>query len=104
MRKTQVNDEYNWAKFDIYLGTPAIAQNKWQVVSMGPSGPGPYFHQDLVKWSISLAADLGSGKRIEIFGGQKVGTKTGLGSVILSGPPGSDVQAHMEIMVYYLRN
>jgi len=104
VRKTQVNDEYNWAKFDIYIGSPAIAQQKWQVVSMGPTGSAPDNHQDLVMWSISKAMDLGSGKRVEIYGAQKVGTITGLGSVILAGDTGSPEEAHLEIMVIYIKN
>lgn len=104
VRKTQVNDEYNYAKFDIYVGSPAISANKWQVVSMGPTGQGPDFHQDLVSWSLSFAMDMGNGKRIEIFGAQKVGTKTGLGSIVLAGAPGTPEQAHLEIMVMYMKN
>lgn len=104
VRKNQINDDYNYAKFDIYTGTPPIAQNAWQVVSMGPTGPAPENHQDLVKWSISYAASLGAGKRIEVFGAQQVRTKTGLGSIKIAGAPGTPEEAHMDIMVIFVRN
>lgn len=102
--KNQINDDYNYAKFDIYTGTPPIAQNAWQVVSMGPTGPAPENHQDLVKWSISYAANLGAGKRIEVYGAQQVRTKTGLGSIKIAGAPGTPEVAHMDIMVIFVRN
>lgn len=102
--KNQINNDYNYAKFDIYTGTPAIAANVWQVISMGPTGSAPENHQDLVQWSISYAANLGAGKRIEVYGAQQVRTKTGLGSLKIAGAPGTPEEAHMEIMVVFVRN
>lgn len=104
VRKNQINDEFNYAKFDIYIGSPAVPSSVWQVVSMGPTGPAPEFHQELVSWSISLAVDLGSGKRIEVYGGQQKKTKSALGTVRLAGAPGTPEEAHLDIMVIYVRN
>jgi hypothetical protein len=75
----------------------------WQVVAMGPNSSTPN-NDDNVSWSISMAADLGSSQRIEIKGGQEIRTKSGLGDIILADGPNSDNQAHLDIMVFYVRN
>lgn len=103
-RKINANNDYQYAKYDFFVGTPEVVQNNWQVVSLGPTGPSPDNHQDLVKWSISMALSLGSGKRILVYGGNSVKTKKSLGNIRIAGAPGTQEEAHMDIMVIYVRN
>ena len=102
--KTTVNNDYNYAKFDIYQGTPGIASLNWQTISMQPTGPAPQFKQDLVKWSISAAFESAGSRKIEVFGGQQTKNNTTLGGIIIAEGPGSPAQAHLEIMVIYIRD
>ena len=75
----------------------------WQVVAIGPNSSTPN-NNDNVNWSISMAADLGSSQTIEVLGGQEMRTKSGLGDIIIAGGPGSDTQAHLDIIVFYVRD
>ena len=104
VKKVDNNDDYNYARFDIsFPGKVPANQNMWQVVAMGPNSATPN-NNDNVSWSISMAADLGSSQRIEIKGGQEIRTKSGLGDIILADGPGSDTQAHLDIIVFYVRD
>ena len=103
VKKVDKNDDYNYAKFDIYFpGKNPAAQGMWQVVAMGPNKSVPT-NDDNVNWSISMAADLGPAQVIEIRGGQDMRAKTGLGDIIIADGPGTMDEAHLEIMVWYVR-
>ena len=45
-----------------------------------------------------------SSLKIEVRGRQQMRTKSGLGDIILADGPNSKTQAHMDIMIYYVRN
>jgi hypothetical protein len=103
--KVDTNDDYNYAKFDFYIGQPVTtAHDMWQVVSMGPTGDSPEFHNEHVSWSIGTAVSLGSGNTVEVRGGQQIRTKTGLGDIILADSAGTENEAHLDIMIYYVRD
>ena len=102
--KVDTNSDYNYAKFDFYTKIPTLSKtDNWQVVSMGPTGPGPEFHNELTSWSISWAGSLGAGNTLVVRGGQAMRNKSDLGDIILADVPGSDNEAHMEIMIFYVR-
>jgi len=105
VKKIDKNDDYNYAKFDIYFanGFGGIEQDMWQVVAMGPNSPTPN-NDDIVDWTISYAAEISGSVFIEVRGRQQMRSKSGLGDIILADSAGSKTQAHMDIMVYYVRD
>ncbi|MEQ9064959.1 MAG: hypothetical protein RIE58_12375 [Vicingaceae bacterium] len=103
VKKVSVNNDYNYARFDIFFpGKVPADQKMWQSVAMGPNSSTPN-NNDNVSWSISMAAELGPSQKIEIRGGQEMRTKTGLGNIIIADAPGTENEAHLDIMVFYVR-
>lgn len=101
-KKTAPNNNYQYADFDFFQPlVSTLPMGLDQTISLAPNGPPPDSAYDVVRWSIATAM-LNPGT-IQVVGRHRTRNFDALTDIILADVPGTDNEAHMEIIVIYER-